>query len=41
MERKRHIIEVDNSFIEQWYTKYDEIEDDEEDYKTIITKVSN
>lgn len=41
MERDRHTIEIDDSFIEKWHPKYDEIEDDEEDYKTIITKVSN
>jgi thermostable 8-oxoguanine DNA glycosylase len=42
MGRKNPIIEIDDAFIEKWHPKYDEFGDDvEEDYKTIIAKISN
>jgi len=41
MERKKLVIKIDDAFIEKWHPKYDKLEGDEEDYKTIIAKVSN
>ncbi|HAF07113.1 MAG: hypothetical protein QME48_07130 [bacterium] len=41
MERKKFLIEIDDAFIEKWHPEYDKCEVDEEDYKTIIAKVSN
>jgi len=32
---------IDDTFIEKWHSKYDELEDDEEQYKKIIDIVSN
>jgi thermostable 8-oxoguanine DNA glycosylase len=41
MERKKPVINIDDAFIEKWHPKYDKLEGDDEDYKTIIAKVSN
>ena len=45
MERKNPIIEIgikiDDAFIEKWHPKYDQFEDDEKGYNTIIAKISN
>lgn len=32
---------IDNTFVEEWHPKYDKIENDQEEYEAIITKVSN